>query len=347
MKRIKFIILGVLTFALSLLLIPKTYAAGLKADLWNYLDGEHTISINQSHIQTSGYSDNEYTGYPFYLALNDYSTDSCYQVSGKFYNTESNPMELQDTGTVGMGIVPYYIDDNNFIVIYMKWINENSSTAMANVHCNIKYNGVWKDVVLRWIYDNNNYSALHKNSNDINGFNLITKVYSTYIDVYVNDLKIGTLDTTSYFSALTNKSSLIGLYSWWSSTKVENFSASKLDTTVYYPESEYLEYGDTKYQEGVGSVDITTDNQEAIDSYIEDNNYHSDNEYLEYGDTKYQEGVGSVDTESHFNNGYDVGYDEGVNVGLSNSDNNVYYGAFIGLLVVVLIAWFIKFIKRR
>ena len=282
-KFLIFSLLIILISFLSLLLIPKTYAqAGLTNDLWTENDGVFTIDINKSHIQTSGYSDNEYTGYPFYLTLNNYSNEKCYEVSASFYNVETEPMELKTDGTVAMGIVPFYLNDNNFICIYMKWINENSSTSMANVHCNIKYNGVWKDVVLRWIYDNNNYSALHLNSNNANGFKLLTKVYEKNIDVYINDLKIGTLDTSTYFDSLTEKASLCGLYSWWSSTKVTNFTTKSLDETIYYTEDDYLEYGESQYQNGINSVDITEDNQAVIDNYIEENNLHTDEEYLSY-----------------------------------------------------------------
>ena len=60
---------------------------------------------------------------------------------------------------------------------------------------------------------------------------------------------------------------------------------------VGYSEEEYLAYGQQKYNEGTNSVDITTDNQSAIDNYINENNYHTDEDYNSYGNIKYAEGV--------------------------------------------------------
>lgn len=45
------------------------------------------------------------------------------------------------------------------------------------------------------------------------------------------------------------------------------------------------------YTEGQNSVDITSDNQTAIDNYITNNKYYSESEYIEYGNTKYTDGT--------------------------------------------------------
>ncbi|MBQ7307813.1 MAG: hypothetical protein IJW82_04710 [Clostridia bacterium] len=55
-------------------------------------------------------------------------------------------------------------------------------------------------------------------------------------------------------------------------------------------EEEYLQYGEVKFEEGANSIDITEDNQSAINDYILQNNMKTEEEYLQYGEEKYQEG---------------------------------------------------------
>jgi len=55
-------------------------------------------------------------------------------------------------------------------------------------------------------------------------------------------------------------------------------------------EEQYNAYGESKFEEGVNSVDITKDNEEAINEYITSNNMKTEEEYLTYGEEKYTEG---------------------------------------------------------
>ena len=100
----------------------------------------------------------------------------------------------------------------------------------------------------------------------------------------------------------------------------------------YHSDQEYLEYGESKYQEGfeegeasvditsdneevynqgynagVGSVDITTDNQQAINDYIFENNMKTESEYNDYGAVNYQTGY-----STGYEKGHEAGYQEGV-----------------------------------
>ena len=85
---------------------------------------------------------------------------------------------------------------------------------------------------------------------------------------------------------------------------------------------------ETGFNEGKASVDITTDNQAAIDNYIEENNLHTNDEYLEYGNEKYElgfdDGVESVDitvdNEEIYNNGFDDGKTLGIAEGKASVD---------------------------
>ena len=60
------------------------------------------------------------------------------------------------------------------------------------------------------------------------------------------------------------------------------------------------------------SADITSDNQQAIDDYIVQNNLKTENEYLEYGESKYLAGQESIDITSNDKEVYDKGFEDGV-----------------------------------
>lgn len=90
----------------------------------------------------------------------------------------------------------------------------------------------------------------------------------------------------------------------------------------------------TGFTEGKNSVDITQDNQEAIDNYIRDNNYHTNDEYNEYGESQYNKGYddgesagftsgANANIEEAYNNGYSYGYNQGYTSGMSDADNRV------------------------
>jgi len=55
-------------------------------------------------------------------------------------------------------------------------------------------------------------------------------------------------------------------------------------------DSDYFRGWEAGFQSGVESVDITSDNEEAINEYITSNNMKTEEEYLAYGEEKYQEG---------------------------------------------------------
>lgn len=85
------------------------------------------------------------------------------------------------------------------------------------------------------------------------------------------------------------------------------FAQNYITSNGYKSSSEYQQYGFDKYDEGIEvgynngytqatrDIDITVDNQEAIDKYIEDNNMKTYKEYEEYGNKKYQIGMANAD----------------------------------------------------
>lgn len=90
----------------------------------------------------------------------------------------------------------------------------------------------------------------------------------------------------------------------------------------------------TGFSAGQNSVDITKDNEKAIEDYIRDNNYHTDAEYNEYGESQYNKGYddgesegftsgANANIEEAYNNGYSYGYNQGYTSGMSDADTRV------------------------
>lgn len=119
----------------------------------------------------------------------------------------------------------------------------------------------------------------------------------------------------------------------YKATDNQEYADKYIEDNNYHTDEEYLEYGSAQKQEGfqlgadsidtemyqqigyeqgyeagVKSVDITSDNEEAINKYIEDNNMKTETEYNQYGETKYSEGYTKGQED-----GYSTGYEAGVN----------------------------------
>lgn len=126
----------------------------------------------------------------------------------------------------------------------------------------------------------------------------------------------------------------------YTSTDLENArqeGANSIDTSQIYNQGyqDGQESGyNTGFSEGANSVDITSDNEQAIEDYISDNNYHSDEEYQKYGESQYNKGYddgesagftngANANIEEAYNNGYSYGYNQGYTSGMSDADNRV------------------------
>ena len=87
------------------------------------------------------------------------------------------------------------------------------------------------------------------------------------------------------------------------------------------------------YTSGLNSVDITSDNQTAIDTYIANNNIYSEEQYLEYGQLNYE--TGFADAGGIINDN---------NVSDSNDDVLGDDDSFESIDYIVLITLFILFL---
>lgn len=103
--------------------------------------------------------------------------------------------------------------------------------------------------------------------------------------------------------------------------------------TITDLENKYSEGYAKGKEDGIAGVDITTDNQEAIDEYLNENDLYTNEEYLEYGELKHQEGyaegkidgIASVDITTDNQESYDRGYQDGAGSIDITIDNDTAY----------------------
>ena len=81
--------------------------------------------------------------------------------------------------------------------------------------------------------------------------------------------------------------------------KNQLFDAEYVFNVIQNAEDKFYSDG---FEDGKNSVDITSNDSQVIQEYITNNNYHTHTDYLSYGETKYTEGVASVNTEQLINN---------------------------------------------
>lgn len=198
----------------------------------------------------------------------------------------------------------------------------------------------------------------------------ITSDNDRVIIKYIQDNNMKTLEEyNSYGESMYNQGKADGIASVDITSDNEAAINKYIQDNNLKTKSEYLEYGNQKYfdgytagaksvdtesyrligykegyEDGVASVDITIDNQDAIDDYIKKNNMKTNADYLSYGETKYNEGlakgtdnvynnldsdevvkeyviqyikVNKYYTEKEFIDNYDDGYKAGYQVGYS------------------------------
>ena len=211
---------GVSSAGLDMNYCYKEYAGGGR---WTSENGTYTISQGDSHVESSGWDNGNYVGNPFHTITNPNSGYATYAVQARFENTDATAMETQEYGTVKMGLCPFYLNSNNFILIYMYWAKDVNTTRMRSIEAEICVDGNFSATTIGWVHDVDAMSALWHNSNWSNGYWLHCDVSKTAVRIIINDLYIGTLQTDSYFDSLVGKGANAAFYSWWASTKVTDY----------------------------------------------------------------------------------------------------------------------------
>ena len=177
---------------------------------------------------------------------NPYVTSSSYTMSAHLWSSSTTAGETVSSGEVQLGLVPYYIDDNNFLAVYMEWKNTTSSTKMAAVTMHLRSNGTdtWTS---SWVHDHSARTSIAQASNYSTGYDLKVDVTATTVKVTCSSIVleyeqssgnwVTSYNVSSKFSALcgsgvTAKSGLIAYNCQANAHSVAFSSGSSSSTTT-------------------------------------------------------------------------------------------------------------------
>lgn len=168
------------------------------------------------------------------------------------------------------------------VLISMFYINFNNNNFKV-------YAGSRDDKISVGLYDGYTHNFIIEKSFDTDdSYDYILNYFknNSYVANHTGYICIG-LSLTDYSTLIVNGSSSVGtdrnLYLVYEIDKdyYINIGKNSVDTDDFYNKG---------YNAGKNSVDITTDNQQAIDDYLENNNLYTENDYNKYGEDKYNLG---------------------------------------------------------
>lgn len=250
-KRMGLLVGLMLAVALSLSTVSAVRAdAPPQAGAWGTSDyfavanegtAEETITSKQVN---GGFKDN-------FFVRSDRQAVGDYTVSATFQATRTSPYNEE----VDYGLVPWYVDDNNYIVVYLKWNNETNQmrcmqiTGMVNgVFPVIWDNGFrqneWNDLWMDGGADRQQF--LSKSPADQLELKVVKKLSEARDTVifygYINNVEIGFISFRDVvkFNAQPAK---VGIYAYHDTVTVTDFAVTDCEDNV----STFDYVGDTDY----------------------------------------------------------------------------------------------------
>ena len=168
----------------------------------------------------------------FYILQNSHvQISSTYSMSAKFKSSSATAGETVSGAEVKMGLVPYYVDESNFVNVFMEWKNETSSSKMAGVTIQIRKNGTdaW---MTYWVHDWSTRQDIAKPSNSME-YTMVVEMTATTVEVSVNGITMDSdatgswtsqYDVSAYFNNMTGASapSTSGLFTYNCNATVSN-----------------------------------------------------------------------------------------------------------------------------
>ena len=159
---------------------------------WHLSDG--TMTPNSETSVTLYNSNNWMAGF----AVQETAQKDNYKISVNMYNEHDN---FIDTDDVTLGIVPYFVNENNFVVLYFQWLNTGK---IKSIGCTGRINGVdlgWNDI---WAFANVDSALSQSEAVEVTRQN---KTLTVKYKGVTGSVTIGALDglSTKYIGFYSNK----------------------------------------------------------------------------------------------------------------------------------------------
>lgn len=258
MKKLKGILL-LMTFLMSTALYDNTkilYAesgpVSVSTANWEHVKtaGDNPYSIDGESIISNG---NESMRANFYVS-EDYNAIGEYSISCKIQGTQVFPTPKE----VQAGIVPWYVDDNNYIIAYMDWSATERNTEMREIQITGRINGknmvVWKNgefVQSEWndIWTNGTMIAPNESITFKVDRRLADDRDAYVYHCYINGAEIGFYAFRDNVQSASDTAK-IGVYGYGDTFTFGDFSYSSFNSTTDYL---YLKDGVSMRYEGEDS----------------------------------------------------------------------------------------------
>lgn len=196
--------------------------------------GDNPYTLEQDTITSRG---NDAMRANFYVS-NDYHAIGEYSISCKIQGTQGFPTPKE----VQAGIVPWYVDDNNYIIAYMDWSDKERNTEMREIQITGRINGknmvVWKDGEFK----QGEWNDIWTNGTTIAPSEEITfKVNRTLADdrdayiyrCYINGTEIGFYAFRDNIQSAF-ETAKIGVYGYGDTFTFNDFTYTSLNNTTDY-----------------------------------------------------------------------------------------------------------------
>ncbi len=262
---------------------PKVASASYNASNWHHVksSGSNPYVIDEDTISVENNTSMRLN----YLVSDEYQAIGEYEVSVDIQGTMGFPNDYEAQA----GIVPWYLDDNNYILAYMDWSNTERPSQMREIQITGRINGqnmvVWKEGFVQGEWNDIWTDGVAIPSSDLINFKVkrtISEDKDTYTYYcFINNEQIGFY---AFREAVqhASKPAQIGIYGYADNYTFKNFTYTNLNTSGEYAvvdENTVAKASDTNWNINENDYSITTNDANWNNNLVVINNDVSEEKY--------------------------------------------------------------------
>ncbi len=262
---------------------PKVASAAFTPSNWRHVKviGENTYSVSEESI----ISNNNREMRNNYFVTDEYDAIGDYEISVDIQGEMGFPNQRE----VQSGIVPWYIDDANYIIAYMNWSATERPSQMRQIQITGRINGqnmvVWKDGFVQGEWNDIWTDGRTESSADKINFKVrrvLSEDKDTYLYyTYINDEQIGFYGFREAIQHASKPAS-IGVYGFNDEITFTNFTYTNLNTVGSYAnvkDGVVAKSSDNAWTNNENDYTITTSGTNWADQMVVMNNSIHEEKY--------------------------------------------------------------------